>query len=212
MRAQAAALGVLLFISGLTFAHAERVAKPRCKIVRMAGAAFLQQCDDQLRSFALSMSGTERTAVREHTNKFRFSCRPGFCQGEPDISGWFIDPAVWRQSKQDESSIFDIFALQAGWKQLGSEQHFRSIFRPSCELSRVTLAGLPGQMICYEMKSEAAVGLSTVILVAADAEVGLVVTFQGPDSKNVLDQAVSALRVFSLERGHGDATLERWLQ
>jgi hypothetical protein len=212
MRTRVAALSVLLLISGLTSAHAEQVARPVCKIMRIAGAAFLQQCDSQLRSFALSMSGTERTAVREHTNKFRFSCRPGFCQDEPEISGWFIDPEVWKQSKQDESSIFDIFAAQAGWKLLGSEQQLRSIYRPSCELSRVTLAGLPGQMICYEIKPEASAGMSTVVIVAADAEVGFVVTFWGPDSKKVLDQAVTALRVFSLERGHGDATLERWLQ
>jgi hypothetical protein len=212
MRRQVATLSVLLVISCLTSAYAEQVAKPACKIMRMAGAAFLQQCGDQLRSFALSMSGTERTAVREHTNKFRFSCRPGFCQGEPGIWGWFIDPDVWKQSKQDESSIFDILAGLAGWKLLGSEQHFRSISKPTCELSQISLGGLSGQMICYETKSEAAVGLSTVVMVAADPEVGIVITIQGPDSKQVLDQAVSALKVFNLERGRGDATLERWLQ
>jgi hypothetical protein len=179
--------------------------------MRMDGAALLQKCGDQLQSFALSMKGTERTAVREHTNKFRFSCRPGFCEGEPEISGWFIDPDAWTQSNQDEPSIFAILAAQAGWKLLGSEEHFRNIFKPSCELSPVTLAGLPGRMICYEVKSEAAVGLSTVVIVAADNEVGFAVAFQGLD-KRAVDQAVSNLGVFDLHRGHGDAALERWLQ
>jgi hypothetical protein len=204
-----AALGVVLFLSALTSAQAAAAAKPACRIMRMEGAALLQKCDDQLQSFALSMKGTERTAVREHTNKFRFSCRPGFCDGEPEIIGWFIDPDAWTQSKQDEASVFAIVAAQAGWKLLGSEEHFRGIFKPSCELSPVTLAGLPGRMICYEVKSEAAVGLSMVV--AADAEVGFLVTFQGLDSKGV-ERAVSNLSVFDLQRGHGDTALERWLQ
>ena len=113
--------------------------------------------------------------------------------------------------KQDEPAIFDLFADLAGWKLLRSEQHFRSIFKPNCKLSGVSLAGLPGQMACYEMKSADA-GLSTVVMVAADDEVGLVLSFHGPDLRNVQNYAVSALRWFSLERGRGDATLERWLQ
>jgi hypothetical protein len=212
MTTRVTALSVLLLISGLSFAHADQVAKPACKIMRIAGAAFLQQCDDRLSSFALTMPGTERTPAREHTNKFRFSCRPGFCQDEPEIWGWFINPETWKQSQQDESGIFAVFADLAGWKLLGSEQHFRNIFRPSCELSQVTVAGLPGQMVCYDMKSEVTHGLSTVVIVAADAEVGFVIAIQGSELKNVRDQAASALRAFSLERGRGDATLERWLQ
>jgi hypothetical protein len=211
MRKWVAALNVLLLISGCTGAHAERAAKPVCKIIRIAEAAFLQQCDRQLRSFALSMPGTERTAVREHTNKFKFTCRPGFCQGEPEVSGWFVNPEAWKRGKQDEPAIFDLYADLVGWKLLRSEQHFRSIFTPSCKLSGVTLAGLPGQMICYDIKSADA-GLSTVVIVAADAEVGLVLAFHGPDLRKVQDYAVSALGWFKLERGRGDATLERWLQ
>jgi hypothetical protein len=157
------------------------------------------------------MDGTERTAVQEHTNKFRFSCRPGFCQGEPDITGRFIDPRAWTRSKQDESTIFDILASEAGWKMLGSEQHFRGVFKPSCELSHVTLAGMPGQMICYNTDPAAAPGSSIVVMVVADADLGLMVTFHGSDPKDVLDFAVSSLRVFSSERGRGDAVLfERW--
>lgn len=204
-------LGVLLFTFGFAPAHAERVAKPLCKIIRIADAAFLQQCDRQLRSFALSMPGTERTALREHTNKFKFTCRPGFCQDEPEVTGWFVNPEIWKRSKQDEPAIFDLYADLVGWKLLRSEQHFRSIFKPGCKLSGVTLAGLPGQMICYEMKSADA-ALSTVVIVTADDEVGLVLSFTAPDLRKVQDYAVSALRWFSLERGRGDATLERWLQ
>jgi hypothetical protein len=204
-------LAVLLLVASLAPARAERVAKPVCKIIRIADAAFLQQCDRQLRSFALSMPGTERTAVREQPNKFKFTCRPGFCQDEPEVTGWFIDPESWKRSKQDEPAIFDLYADLAGWKLLRSEQHFRSIFKPNCKQSGVALAGLPGQMICYEMKSADA-ALSTVVMVAADAEVGLVLSFHGPDLKKVQDYAVSALRWFSLERGRGDATLERWFQ
>jgi hypothetical protein len=205
------ALAVLLPVTGFAPAHADRVAKPVCKIIRVADAAFLQQCDRQLRSFALSMPGTERTPVREHTNKFKFTCRPGFCQDEPEVTGWFVNPEIWKRSKRDEPAIFDLYADLVGQKLLRSEQHFRSIFKPSCKLSAVTLAGLPGEMICYAMKSADA-ALSTVVMVAADDEVGLVLSFHGPDLRNVQDYAVSALRRFSLERGRGDATLERWLQ
>jgi hypothetical protein len=49
-------------------------------------------------------------------------------------------------------------------------------------------------------------------MVAADDRVGLLLLFQSSDSKNIANQAVSALRTFSLERGEGDATLERWLR
>ena len=205
------ALVVLLLISGFAPAAAERLGKPVCKIVRTADAALLQQCDRQLRSFALSMPGTERTAAREQPNKFKFTCRPGFCQDEPEVSGWFVNPEAWKRGKQDEPAIFDLYADLVGWKLLRSEQHFRSIFKPNCKLSGVTLAGLPGQMICYEMKSADA-ALSVVVMVAADAEIGLVLAFHGPDLRKVQDYAVSSLRWFSLERGRGDATLERWLQ
>jgi hypothetical protein len=115
------ALGVLLLIFGFAPAHAERAAKPVCKIIRIAEAAFLQQCDGQLRSFALSMPGTERTAVREHTSKFKFTCRPGFCQDEPEVWGWFVNPEIWKRSKQDEPAIFDLYADLVGWKMLRSE-------------------------------------------------------------------------------------------
>jgi hypothetical protein len=204
-------LAVLSLVASLAPARADRIIEP-CKVLRADGAAILQQCGRELRSFALSMTGTERTAVKEHTNKFRFSCRPGFCQGEPDITGRFIDPRAWTRSKQDESTIFDILASEAGWKMLGSEQHFRGVFKPSCELSHVTLAGMPGQMICYKTEPAAA-GSSIVVMVVADADVGLMVTFQGSDLKDVLDFAVSSLRVFGAERGRGDAGLfERWFR
>jgi hypothetical protein len=204
-------LGVLLLVASLDPAHADRIAKPVCRIMRIADAAFLQQCDRQLRSLALSMPGTERTAVREHTDKFKFTCRPGFCQDEPEVTGWFVNPEIWKRSKQDEPAIFDLFADLVGWKLLRSEQHFRSIFKSSCKLSAVTLAGLPGGMTCCDMKSAEA-ALSTVVIVAADGEVGLVLSFTGPDLGKVQDYVVSALKWFSLERGRGDATLERWLQ
>jgi hypothetical protein len=202
--------GVLLLVASFAPAHAERVSP--CKTIRAKGAAFLQLCGGALlRSFALSMQGTERTAVHEYSNKFRFSCRPGFCQGEPDISGSFIDPDAWTRSKQDEAAVFDILASQAGWKLLGSEQHFRGIFKPSCDRS-VTVAGLPGRMICYNTGSSAADSSPTVIMVAADDQVGFMLSFQSLDSKNVRDDAVSALRAFNLERGEGDVTLERWFR
>jgi hypothetical protein len=191
--------------------HAERIAKPVCQVIRTDGAAILQKCDGQLRSFALSMNGTERTAVREHTNKFRFVCRPGFCRDEPEISGWFIDSDVWTQSEKDEPSIFSIVAAQAGWKLLGSEEHFRSIFRPSCELSRVTVAGLPGKMICYNTNAAVAERPATIVIAAADEQVGVLIVLQSSD-KNIADQAASILKTFSLERGEGDAALQRWLQ
>ncbi|MEA2912171.1 MAG: hypothetical protein QOJ15_4252 [Bradyrhizobium sp.] len=204
---------VLLLVAGLAPARAQRVQMEPCKVLRRDGAAILQQCGRELRSFALTMDGTERTAVQEHSNKFRFSCRPGFCQGEPNVTGWFVDPKGWAQSKQDESTIFDIVAAEAGWKLLGSEQHFRGVFKPSCELSRVTLAGMPGQMICYKVEATDAAGSSTVVMVVADADVGLMVTFQGSDPKDVLDFAISSLRVFGAERGRGDAGLfERWFR
>jgi hypothetical protein len=206
-------LSGLLLVAGLAPAHAERVHMEPCKVLRMDGAAILQQCGWELRSFALSMNGTERTAVWEHTNKFRFSCRPGFCQGEPDITGWFIDPKGWTRSQQDESAIFDIVATEAGWKLLGSQQHFRDVFKPSCELSHVTLAGMPGQMICYKTEPATGAASSIVVMVVADADVGVMVTFQGSDPKDVLDFAVSSLRVFGSERGRGDAVLfERWFK
>jgi hypothetical protein len=211
MRECAAALGVLLLISSFAPAHADPT--DPCKTIRAEGAAFVQLCGgSRLRSFSLSMPGTERTAARQHTNQFRFSCRPGFCQDEPEILGWFIDYRVWAQSKQDESAIFDVLAAEVGWKLLRSEQHWRGILKPSCEASKITLAGLPGQMTCYNTGVPTAEYPATIVMVAADDRVGLLLLFQSSDSKNIANQAVSALRTFSLERGEGDATLERWLR
>ena len=158
------------------------------------------------------MVGTERTAVREHTNKFKLSAGPAFCQDEPDISGWFIDPDVWTRSKQDEPAIFDIVATQVGWKMLGSDKHFRSVFKPSCEPSSVTLAGLPGKMMCYSVVSETGANVPSIVMVASDGRVGFLILFQSRDSQAITDHAVSSLRAFALTRGEGDIGLERWIR
>lgn len=207
-----AMISVLLSLfCDLDSAHAERV--PPCKTIRAEEAAILQLCGGfQLRSFALSMAGTERTAVREHTNKFKFICRPGFCQDEPDISGWFIDPDVWTQSKQDASAILDIVANQVGWKMLGSDKHFRGLFKPSCEPSSVTLAGLPGKMMCYSVVSETGASVPSIVMVAADGGVGFLILFQSRDSHDITSHALSSLRAFVLTRGQGDIGLERWIR
>jgi hypothetical protein len=211
MKKLAIIIGLLSLSSGLTSAHADRVSP--CKTIRAEEAAILQLCGGfQLRSFALLMVGTERTAVREHTNKFKFICRPGFCQDEPDISGWFIDPDVWTQSKQDEPAIFDIVATQVGWKMLGSDKHFRSVFKPSCEPSGVTLAGLPGKMTCYNVVSETGASVPSIVMVAADGRVGFLILFQSRDSQDITGHAVSSLRAFALARGEGDIGLERWIR
>jgi hypothetical protein len=210
MKAQAAALGLVLSFYGLSSARAQPVAS--CKTIRADGASFLQQCGSRLRSVALSMPGTERTAVREHTNKFRFSCRPGFCRDEPTITGWFIDRVVWTRSKQDEAAIFDTLAGEAGLKMLGSEQQFRKMLKPSCEAVPIILAGLRGRMVCYNTDSATTESPPTIVIVAADDSVGVMLLFQSPDTKDITSEVVAALTKFSLERGEGDATLERWLQ
>jgi hypothetical protein len=211
MKKLAIVLGLLSLFSGVISAHAEPVSP--CRTVRAEEAAILQVCGlVHLRSFALSMEGSERTAVREHTNKFKFVCRPGFCQDEPDIVGWFIDPDVWTQSKQDEPSIFDILATETGWKMLHSDQHFRSALKPTCEPSSVTFAGLPGKMMCYNTVSDAGGNVQSIVMVAADGRVGFLILFQSRDSKDIKGHAVSSLRAFSLARGEGDRTLERWMR
>jgi hypothetical protein len=209
MRKQAAALGVLLFSCGLNSGNAQPTAP--CKTIRADGASFLQLCGSRLRSVALSMPGTERTAVREHTNKFRFSCRVGFCQNEPTISGWFVDRGIWTRSKKDEAAIFDILAGEAGWKLLGSEQQFRNMLKPSCEPVPIIIAGLPGRMVCYNTESATTENPPTIVMVAADDSVGVMLLFQSPDAMNITATSLAALKTFSLERGEGDATLERWL-
>ena len=191
-------LGVLLLIFGIAPAHAERVAKPVCKIIRIADAGILQQCDGQLRSFALSTPALNEPRYATY-QQIQIYLQTRILSRRAEHYGWFVDPKGWAE-QTGRAYDFRSIRRMVGWKLLGSEQHVRSIFKPSCKLSDVTLAGMPGQMICYEVKSADAAS-STVVMVVADEDVGLVVTFPGPDLKDVLDYAVSSLRGLGASEG-----------
>lgn len=214
MRRLAVALGLMLLISDPAEIYAEQTEK--CRIIRVEGAAFLAKCGTSLRSFALLMENTKRTPERTATDKFRFTCPPGLCPNEPDISGWFIAPNAWRRSKRDEPAIFDLLAAGAGWKMLKSEEYWRGVFKPSCEISDVAIAGLTGRSICYSFRGDKGDDAEEVVIVAvvADADAGFLISFQMSKTSlsNLQTQAASAIRTFRLERGKGDATLERWIR
>lgn len=98
---------------------------------------------------------------------------------------------------------------------LGSEQAFRTMFKPDCPVSETQIAGLEARMICYTMTGSTAEGLAVyIVVVAGDPEFAFVVTFVKP-GVNLADlrtQAFAAIQSFQLQRATGDATLERWIK
>jgi len=72
--------------------------KPRCQFVGVKEAGLLLVCGDRLNGFVLTLDDVRRQVVTELPGRFAFRCvLAPMCAEEPNIGGFFIDPATWRR-------------------------------------------------------------------------------------------------------------------
>jgi hypothetical protein len=174
-----------------------------CHRLRSYGGSFLEQCGDQLRSFTLSYDDYKRTPGNDLHSRFYFACEIELmCLNDPEISGRFVDPKEWRQSTQDDRTLFDLLSPNI---EGGQREAPRSV----CGIFGVEVGGMAGSAICYQT-SEA----SGIAIVATAADVGFVLYFQQRNLgwAALRDKVLRMLPMFKVERASGDAALLRWMR
>jgi hypothetical protein len=179
--------------------------QPGCQLLRADGAAFVERCGDRLNSFALGLDDISRAAVRDAYGRFGFICPIELmCENKPEILGWFIDPQSWKQGAQDEWAIADLLMKRA-WDPPPS------VPKSSCDAFDAKVADMTGRAVCYEFRD---IGLSVILIVAADEKTGFVLVFQqrGADWMQVRDKALQGLARFRIQRASGDSALMRWMK
>jgi hypothetical protein len=91
-------LGVMLGFALLSGAKAEDA--PRCQFVGVRDAGLLLLCGDRLNGYVLNLNDVRRQVVTELPGRFAFRCvLAPMCDDEPNIGGFFVDPAVWRNPR-----------------------------------------------------------------------------------------------------------------
>jgi hypothetical protein len=180
-----------------------------CWIMRTVAASFIRRCGNKLFSFGLSIDEIRRMPGGDGRGRFGFACPIDLmCSDEPDIIGWFIDPAIWLQSERDESALLDILNSASGGLQRGP---LPPRPQPSCAVFDATVADLQGKAVCYDFPEARS---SWVVVVIADDTVGFTLIFQQPkvDTVGLRDKVKQILSRATVERAAGDVGLMRWMR
>jgi len=197
------AMAVVAGVSMATGALAQQ--QSGCQLLRADGAAFVERCGDRLNSFALVLDDISRSVGRDIHGRFGFVCPIELmCEDKPEILGWFIDQQSWKQGAQDEWAIADLL-MKRSWDPPPS------VPKSSCDAFEVKVADLTGRAVCYEFRD---IGLSVILIVAADEKTGFVLIFQQrtSDWMQLRDKALQGLAKFRIQRASGDAALMRWMK
>jgi hypothetical protein len=188
----------------------ERADRSPCWTVRTYAASFLRRCEDRLYSFALSVDEIRRMSGGDGRGRFGFACPIELmCSDEPDIIGWFIDPAIWLQSERDEGALLDV--LNSAGVGLHARGPLPPRPQPSCEVFDAAVSDLQGRGVCYDFPESQS---SWVVFVAADDTVGFALIFQQRkvDAAGLREKAQRTLARATVERAAGDAALMRWMR
>ncbi len=194
---------------------------------RRWGAGFLEQCGDQLRSFALvPTDGRWRDGYYDFHGTFSFKCLneptaeqlgllaqfPDYvasqrtpCPDEPEISGSFIDHHEWIAAAKDGEGI-----LRAALRRSFMRDSSFSVPPAVCQPFDLSVGGLFGKATCVENSSS-----STIIAGFSDNRVAFTLIFsqQNRPLEALKDQVKEILaHHFKVERGTGDANLLRWIK
>jgi hypothetical protein len=181
-----------------------------CWIVRTSAASFLRRCTDRIYSFSLVLDEIRRMPGGDDQGRFGFACPLELmCAGEPDIIGWFIDPAIWQQSEQDENAVFDV--LQSAGPGLHERGPVPPRPQPACPVFEAQVSDMRGRGVCYDFPETQS---SWVVFVTADDNVGFALIFQQHklDASALREMALRTLARSKVERGSGDVGLMRWIR
>jgi hypothetical protein len=185
--------------------------EPACKVIGVLGAGLLQQCGDQLHSFALDLADIKREVTNDQEGRFTFDCPiPIMCEGSPSIGGFFVDADKWKTSAKDAQSIGQIMQSLPITVESGSAATEKPP-AAACEPFDATIGGANGRGVCY---NDAATKTATVAMVFADGDAAVLLNFsqKGIAADKLRDSAVAMLPKFKIERAKGDLGLLRWMR
>jgi hypothetical protein len=183
-----------------------------CKPLGVLGAAVLQQCGDQLHSFALDLSDPRREVTNDQEGRFSFDCPVSLmCIGSPTISGYFVDPDKWNKGAKDAPAIAQINQDSPVTAENPAVPPPTSAPAAACPLFDVTIGEASGKGACF---NDAATKTSTVAMVLTSGEVGFLLNFsqKGIAADKLKDAVTATLPKFKIERARGDVGLLRWMR
>src|SRR5262249_52893608 len=125
--------------------------KARCQFVGVRDSGLLLICNDRLTGFVLNLADVRRQVATEMPGRFAFRCvLAPMCADEPNIGGFFFDPAVWRDSVKDDAAMLDILQ-QHGLvpaAAIGAQPGRPPV---ACAVFDVTIGDLPGRATCFDV-------------------------------------------------------------
>jgi hypothetical protein len=204
----AATLAILAALAAPAFAQDE---KQSCRLIRAEGSSFLEDCGKQLHSFTLGFD-LRHVASRDQHGRFAFRCPlEPMCADEPQISGFFIEPEGWQKGAKDEKAIFDAFRskIVVAWK--GSPDSDPPMPASTCAVFDISIGDMAGRAVCYGGLREK---WSTIVVVAADDRVGIVLNFFQADQETepLRSKVLSLAPKFNAIRATGDSGLLGWMR
>jgi hypothetical protein len=140
-----------------------------CRVVRVEGASWLEECGKQLNSFSLSLSEMKLSLseIKQEVGwdlhgRFSFSCPvEPICENEPTIGGSFIDSESWNKSSKDEGAIYHALQplMSMSLRGGGPPEVPSSV----CPLFDISVDGMAGRAVCFD---EAKMQGGNVVVVA----------------------------------------------
>jgi len=201
-------LGVMLGFALPSGANAEDA--PRCQFVGIRDAGLLLLCGDRLNGYVLNLNDVRRQVVTELPGRFAFRCvLAPMCDDEPNIGGFFVDPAIWRNSAKDDHAILDILQ-QHGLVPAAAPGAQPGAPPPvACAVFEVTVGDLPGRGACFDVADG-----SAVVIIAGDDNVAFVLSFfQNRRTPGAMrEKALDLIPQFKMTRPTGDVALMRWMR
>jgi hypothetical protein len=208
---------VIGLISATTLSNAS-AQEPTCRVVRVEGTSWLEECGKQLNSFSLSLSEMKlslseikREVGWDMHGRFSFSCPvEPICGNEPIIGGTFIDSESWNNSSKDAGAIFHALRPLMAMSLRGGAPS--EVPTSACPLFDVSADGMAGRAVCFDEAKMG--GGNVVVVVAASDHVGFLLIFsQSDQSANALrDKVLELIPRFRIERATGDVALLKWMK
>jgi hypothetical protein len=206
------ACAVAIGLVSVSFGTPAFADEPSCKPLGVLGAALLEQCGEQLHSFALDLSDLKREVTNDAEGRFTFDCPVSImCDGSPAISGFFVDADKWKTSTKDAQAIGQIMQASPITAESAPANSPKPAPASACAPFDVMISGASGKGACF---NDAATKTAMVAMVFADDEVGFLLSFSQKDitADKLKDSAVAMLPNFKIDRAKGDLGLMRWMR
>jgi hypothetical protein len=209
--------GTVLF-STLVSKPADSQEAEACRVIHSdGGTRYLERCGNRFRYVGLSFDDSRgRLAPFGRHAQFYFRCtsnpivRDGLrvCANEPEIFGWFIDPAWWARSGRGEDAVFAALRQMPinaiSWGFPGGKPP-----KSQCGTLDVQVAGVPGRGVCNVQGNS-----SQIIIVGGDDDFAFLLTFtqEGMEYATLLEKVREMLPKFQIEKLLDEAVLRKPFQ